>query len=278
MKPTRPHSQRIGGFALVDLAMAMILVGALVGGLFSFLSARTESERARRAEQQILAVRHALMGHAIARGHLPCPADSTIPSGQPGAGAAAAADARGRCPDGYTGDVPWATLGLVELDPWHHRLTYHVAKDLVVPPDRCATSGALEAPDTRACFDIREQSYGWTATGDAFVVREVQPAGAGGTRTEPIANGLGVIIVSHGPNGALAHGANGERNTTAPARDHERDNALPATTTFHVPPADRRGRECPPAERDGCALDDTMGWLSRGELLVTLVRAGHALH
>lgn len=103
------------GFSLIELAIVLVLVGIMLGGLLYPLRTQIE-QRARGQTEQILEDgREALLGYAAAYGYLPCPTNERDPS----SAQYGEEDPRvaGRCPVD-TGLLPWRTLGLAELDAW----------------------------------------------------------------------------------------------------------------------------------------------------------------
>lgn len=109
------------GFTLVEMAVVLIIVGLMLGGLLIPLSTQMEQRRISETQQRINMVQDALIGFAIANGRLPCPA-SAVSAGQEsfcsvaGAGACGAVTlvvpAHGRCSNPFDGFVPGVTLGI----------------------------------------------------------------------------------------------------------------------------------------------------------------------
>jgi len=119
-------SRRQGGFTLVELAIVILIMGLLLGGLMMPLAAQRDAARARDGLRQIEAVRAAIDGFLLANGHLPCPATP--------ASAGYASPAVGNCSVQH-GFVPATTLDLTGsrnadnllLDPWGSPLRYSVS-------------------------------------------------------------------------------------------------------------------------------------------------------
>lgn len=119
--PVRQH-----GFSLLELAIVLLIVGLLLGGLIMPLGSRMDQQRIETTRQQLEQISLALVGYALAHDALPCPA-TPASSGQ------ASATATG-CTRQH-GFVPAATLGLpgsrntdqLLLDAWGNPIRYSVS-------------------------------------------------------------------------------------------------------------------------------------------------------
>lgn len=166
------------GFTLVEMAIVLVIVGLLLGGLLMPLSTQVEQRRIGETQKSLDEINQALLGFAIANKYLPCPADPTLASGAAGAGQARLF-AAGACTGGNSGVLPWATLGVSETDAWGNRYTYRV------------TAGFA---DTTTFFTL-------SSPGDSTI-----RATSGGTS---IASAIPAVIVSHGKNGSGAYNTAG---------------------------------------------------------------------
>ncbi|MDR2165824.1 MAG: type II secretion system GspH family protein [Zoogloeaceae bacterium] len=122
MTVARPEfSPRVTGFSLVELAVVMVILGLLLGGMLLPLSAQHDIQRFRAAEAALREIREALLGYAAVHGRLPCPDMAANPATS-GYGEAEASCA-GATQEGF---LPFKTLGLAEHDPWGQRWRYRV--------------------------------------------------------------------------------------------------------------------------------------------------------
>jgi prepilin-type N-terminal cleavage/methylation domain-containing protein len=139
------------GFTLLEMAIVLVIVGLLLGGLFGSLGAMQARQRTDQTARQLAEIREALIGYAAANGRLPCPAAPATPNTTVGAGLARAPNAGG-CVGGVAGVLPWATLGLPEADAWGRRFTYRVAPAFArsSTPLTLATAGNLNVRNRAA--------------------------------------------------------------------------------------------------------------------------------
>ncbi len=262
------------GFALIDLSISVLIGSAILGGFVGMFSSRMNNQHAAESEVGIREARQALVSYAMVHGRLPCPASPAMVSGQPNAGIAGEFKNE-ECAHGFFGVLPWATLSLPELDAWGNRLAYRVARDMSQTSEACSEDAAVPRS---TCLAPPTRTYSSTPTQDALGVRELVWANGVVERTEPIANGLAAVVFSAGPNGALAFNRAGMKRAAVNAigMEYELKNATPSSVTFYASPADRRGPSCAPGVgAAACGFDDIVAWVSRGEILVALAKAGY---
>jgi prepilin-type N-terminal cleavage/methylation domain-containing protein len=208
-----PHSE--SGFTLVELAMVLVIFSLLVGGMLMGLSAQRQIAEANESQKNLNDIRDALIGFAVTKGRLPCPADPTAATGSAGAGIERAPTAGG-CTGGaaaVAGVLPWATLGVQELDVWGRRLSYRV-------------TGVFAQPI------VGQAAFTLASAGDI----NVRTTSAGTL----LAANIPAVVVSHGPNGLGGYLPTGAQMTaSADADEIENANAnaefvskTAATSTF----------------------------------------------
>lgn len=69
--------KNIIGFTLVELAIVLVIVGLILGGLLVPISAQMDMQSFRKTNESLNEMKEALIGYAIINGRLPCPATAT---------------------------------------------------------------------------------------------------------------------------------------------------------------------------------------------------------
>ncbi|MBZ0095875.1 MAG: prepilin-type N-terminal cleavage/methylation domain-containing protein [Sulfuricella sp.] len=120
MKPTS-FQQAHSGFTLVEMAIVLVIVGLLLGGLLMPLSTQIEQRRISETQKALDEIKEALIGFAVANKRFPRPATSATNGVENPA--TCANDAA------CSGFIPWATLGVTKLDAWGKIIRYSVTPD-----------------------------------------------------------------------------------------------------------------------------------------------------
>lgn len=251
------------GITLVEMAIVLVIVGLLLGGLLMPLSAQMEQKRVSETQQTLSQIQEALLGFAISQGRLPCPASATS-AGQEsfctnatgGCGAVilppAAPPIHGRCTNPWDGFLPAATLGVTPIDNggyaidgWQlpqNRIRYGVSNyydgtrfSFTAPGGMRATTMAVLAPDLRVCA---------SATG-------ITPTTCGAATA--ISNNAVAIVYSLG------------KNFTAVGADQAANQNVNRVYVSHPPT---------PATAPAGEFDDIVVWLSPNILYNRMVAAG----
>lgn len=163
------RDRNMGGFTLIEMAIVIVLMALMVGGIVVTIGAQQRQQSARDAGRDLAEIVQALIGYAASRtgaaSFLPCPsaADTGVEATRNGAG---------DCPQSE-GRLPWVTLGLGDVDPWGSRYRYRVT-----PAFSNGTTG-----------------FNLTSVGDIQVcsAENCLPA-------ELLATQMPVVVVSHGAN------------------------------------------------------------------------------
>jgi len=238
MKPAMQN-----GFTLIELAMVLMIVGLLLGGLLVPLSAQMEQRNYTETRKMLDDIQQALIGYAIINGRLPCPASSTSNGAESFAGGGSASN--GNCSNFYNGFVPATTLGLsgtdssgYAIDAWSNRIHYAVTAQTATVPGFnggalftvFTTSGGIRAdtipnlaPNLLVCSTASSSPSSCSVANSALTSSPGVPAvvystgkngGSGGTGTDEAENpnpnsaDNNRVFVSHNPTSSAA--ANGE--------------------------------------------------------------------
>lgn len=161
------------GFTLTELAVVLLIIALLIGGLLMPLSAQVDLRNASDTSKSLADIREALLGFATANGRLPCPANPTLAAGTEDC-------------TRTEGALPWADLGVPQLDAWGRRFTYRVTNSF-----KDAIAAATVAPPVACTATPVQSSFALCSEGDITVTD-------GGTT---IASKIPAIVVSHGSNG-----------------------------------------------------------------------------
>lgn len=228
--------KRAQGFSLVELAVVLVIVGLLLGGLMTPLSVQFEQRRVNDTQRALDEAREALLGFALRNGYLPCPAVSASNGLEDRSGA--------NCTDGKrAGFLPWATLGVQKSDGWGHMLRYSVSPAF-------ANSQALFGLGTPRDITIGTRDE----RGNLVAATAI--------------NDIPAVVLSHGHNG---YGASSEGGIPAAAdvagNQDERTNAAPAGIAFVA-------RTHSDARAPGGEFDDLVTWVSPNVLYSRMVAAG----
>jgi prepilin-type N-terminal cleavage/methylation domain-containing protein len=108
------------GFTLTELAIVLVIVALLVGGMLVPLTAQREIQNTIETQKQLADIRDALIGFAAANGRLPRPATSLADGTEKAVPCGVNNDVA------CTGFIPWTTLGVKKSDAWNKLIGYSV--------------------------------------------------------------------------------------------------------------------------------------------------------
>ncbi|OGR08156.1 MAG: hypothetical protein A2511_01145 [Deltaproteobacteria bacterium RIFOXYD12_FULL_50_9] len=250
------------GFTLVEVAIVLVIVGLLLGGLMATLRQTTENAKRSETNALLAEAKEALIGFSMANGRLPCPADPTIATGAANAGServgcTLAAD--------RAGALPWVTLGIAETDAWGRRFSYSVTPSFA---DDSSTTATFIPPAT--CIPApnpTQSSFALCSDGD-ITIRNVE----GGATS--IAAGIPAVIISHGRNGFNAYLSTGTQIIDPSSGADENSNAINDAGTpaelVSTTPRDPDPSAVPPRTE----YDDLVIWISPNILKSKMITAG----
>lgn len=244
------------GFSLVEIAIVLVIVGLLLGGLLMPLSAQVEGRRISETQKAMDEINQALTGFAIANGRLPCPASGAIATGAANAGMEQiTGTACSASPS--EGVLPWATLGVSETDAWGRRYGYRVTALFArgIPQTTFGCSTASPNPNPNPPSNPTRSAFALCSPGDI----DVRDAATGNV----IADNVPALVISYGPNGLGAYTSAGTQIATSGAGADEAENAdADAIFVSHVPSSAAANK-----------FDDLVAWLSPNTLFNRMVSA-----
>lgn len=201
------------GFTLIELAIVLVIITILIGGLAVPLSAQIQARRIAETKKTLDEVREAIFGYALSRSilvdhdgnpstqdknhtYLPCPDidHDGLEDREPG----------GECSED-AGNVPWATLGTGAQDAWGNRLHYRITNNSADP-------GPPPVPISMYGSENGE-SFSNASVGDG----QVCTTSSGGCSTGDMASNVPVVLISYGPNSRGARNVNIEPSAPTPA-------------------------------------------------------------
>lgn len=245
----------ISGFTLIEMAMVLMIVGLLLGGMLVPLSAQMDQRNVSDTQKSLAEIQQALIGFAIINGRLPCPADPTTPTGSTNAAGVSAGSEYKTTGSPYTcanitsnaawGVLPWATLGVNETDAWGNRYTYRVTSDFADAIG--TTTGGCTPTPTLATF-------GLCSDGNLDVWSSA-------AKVTTIASNVPAIIISHGKNAAGAWTTQGTQLPVSSDADEKENSDGSANHNYvsHTPTP---------------TFDDMTVWISPNILMNRMVTAG----
>lgn len=154
------------GFTLIEIAIALLIIGLLLAGALMPISAQMDDRRNKETQKTLDEINQALIGFAMVNGYLPCPA---VSSGNGNEQTRVA----GACPS-RIGFVPWAALGISQTDSWGRLFRYSVTP----------------------AFSNSSTKFTLSSSGD-ITVKNASSA-------QSIATAIPALVMSHGKNGYYA--------------------------------------------------------------------------
>ena len=237
-------NKHMHGFTLVEMAIVLLIVGLLLGGLVPVISGQVEQKRNSETRKQLEEIKDALIGYAIINGRLPCPAISGsngLEDPIPVTGDCTYFSSTTNASNNY---LPAATLGLsgtnssgLLVDAWGNPIRYAVSSSNSTSPAYTkvfTTSSNMSnvgisnltvsnlSPDLLVCSTASTSNSSCSVSNSTLASNAVaviystgKNGGSGGTGTDEAENlnpngtdSHGNVFVSHTPAGSSA--TNGE--------------------------------------------------------------------
>lgn len=252
MPPPSTHPRQLG-FTLTEMAVVLVIVALLIGGMILPLSAQQDIRKVAETEAILKNIHEALLGFAASQDRLPCPA-STASQGRESF-ATGGSEFNGDCSNFFDGFLPAATLGIrptdeqgFALDSWGRRIRYAVTDKDIGTTTKSITSkdgirkASMVVISGTTMLSICTSATGITANdcGTAAKLTDKAPA----------------VVFSLGKNGASS-GTDENANSSTSAPD--------GVFVSHAP--------TPPGSANG-EFDDLVDWLSINVLFNRMISAG----
>jgi prepilin-type N-terminal cleavage/methylation domain-containing protein len=250
--------RRARGFSLAEIAVVMVIVGLLIGGLLAPLSAQMDQRSFTDTQKRIEYANELLLGFAIANGRLPCPASSSSNGDESPSGG-------GTCTNYYDGYLPAKALGMqptdssgYALDAFNNRIRYALSKTGTLLPSGSCTASPL--PPFSSSINLKANGL-QCVPADLLVCSSSQASGFSstlcGTNNSLVnQNTVVAIVFSGGKNAATSDATRTDELANTDAN---------ATFVYHTPT---------PSGATGGEYDDQMVWISTGLLFGRMVSAG----
>lgn len=269
------NKNKISGFTLVEIAVVLVIVGIILGGMLQGFSAQREVAKLNEDKLQLSSVKKSLLAFAAVNYYLPCP--DTDSDGLENR------DGNNYCSDDE-GDLPYQTLGLPSKDAYGSQYYYAVNTDADSSDilDRChsasyfANAGDSSSTNTATCtvpvtppatpissppyFVLATPPVGATTTinGNLIVCNDTASNCNNGTAaTGLLAEFVPLVVVAYGKNGLQT------RSNCNNAGSLERENC----------DGDRYFHQASSSDD----FDDQISWISAYELKQTLLDVGQDL-
>jgi prepilin-type N-terminal cleavage/methylation domain-containing protein len=188
------------GFTLVEVAIALMIIGLLLGGAVVTVSAQIDLKQYAETRQTMELAQEAILGFAAANGRLPCPATMNPPPNEEGE----EIPKGGNCAENFRGFVPAKTLALrpvnangLLVDAWGQPIRYAVTD--------AHTNGFTTANGLRDLFGTEDLQQS-----PKLSVCSAMPC----TGQAQLTPGAAFVLITSGPNLAIDNGENSNDNDT----------------------------------------------------------------
>lgn len=183
---------REGGFTLIEIAIAVVVIALLLGSLLGPLSVRIEQANRQKTQETLDEIKEALYGFAVTNGRLPCPDIDNPGDGHgnqnPGPDGACVGVVGNLASTSPQSILPSADLGVAGTDAWGRPFAYAVTGDFA--DNNVNNSGGCVS--TSPTTSIALCSVGQICVKDS--------TGAG---TCNVGTNIPAVIVSYGDNGGI---------------------------------------------------------------------------
>jgi prepilin-type N-terminal cleavage/methylation domain-containing protein len=273
---------RSSGFTLTELAVVLVIVALLIGGMLMPLTAQDDLRRTQETQKTLEEVRDALLGFATANGRLPCPdtdqdgVENILPSAPTNNSPLPGQSTQTTDCAAPEGDLPFASLGTGRLDGWGRRFRFRVTAAF---GQRSIIWSGLNATGSVVSLT---PGFTLSTAGDISIqTRGDDPATPAATEAKSIlslAANVPAAVISHGKNGYGARSSAGNTLPAPPPIDvDETTNASVSQTKISRTISGVVGNDACSDTNEGlppCEFDDIVVWLSPNILYNRMIAAG----
>jgi prepilin-type N-terminal cleavage/methylation domain-containing protein len=231
------------GFTLIEMAIVLVIITILIGGLAMPLAAQIQARRYAETKKILEEAHYAIIGYAMShpsttnpdKPYLPCP--DTNGDGLEDRAGDTCAQA-----DGW---LPWTDLGTASQDAWGNRLHYSVETHEYADKSKGLPNFSLYSPP--------------------YLTLNLKRICRSSACTQVDAIYLPVVVFSHGPNGRGALNINGNTLSNPSSTDELENTNGDANFVSRTPTraGDASGE-----------FDDLVTWISDGQLRSRVCPAG----
>jgi prepilin-type N-terminal cleavage/methylation domain-containing protein len=225
------------GFTLTEMAVVLVIVALLIGGMMVPMSAQQEARLNAETQTSLKTVQDSLLGFVVANGRLPCPANPTLATGVED------------CTRQW-GALPWGLLGITPTDAWGRLYTYRVTDSF---KDALPGGNATLTPPVSCTATPTQSSFALCSDGDITITD-------GAATPNTVAGKVPAIIVSHGANGRGAYLPGGNATPLSAGTGNELENSNSDATFVNKVPDPN--------------FDDIVVWLPTSILANRMISAG----
>jgi type II secretion system protein G len=113
------------GFTLIEISIVLVIIGFILGSFLTLTSAQMEQIKLKKASDDLLLIKEALMGYVLSNGVFPCP-----DANQDGVADLCTSTLNTSATEG---GLPWSVLGVPAKDPWGQYYQYRINNAFTIP-------------------------------------------------------------------------------------------------------------------------------------------------
>lgn len=252
------------GFTLVEMAVVLVIVGLMLGGLLVPLATQMEVRSYNETNKKLDEIKEVLIGYAMINGRLPCPAPLNSTNGLEDTAPACSNTVDAASPNVAIGYLPATTLGVypqdssqLALDGWGGNAINRIRYAVALPTPVLSPTTPFTTTN-----GIRLEGISYFANKKLLYVCKSQPTSGlpytdCNTGTSALTDSAAFVVYSVGKNAATGGTSADEAVNPNPNSPDTSNNDL--VFVSHTPDSN---------------FDDSMIWATTSELISKLVSAG----